>query len=181
MGDLNKMDLDSLAPALRSDYYVVFGASYVKGPLVDVLVENSCLNCHLGVSPYYRGASCNFWALADGRPDMVGGTVHLLTKGLDSGPMLYHAKPKPGAYDAFEFGMRAVEAVQRSVCDRIADGSIHAYTPMAQDKGREMRYSRYTDFTDEVAAKFLADPPSSESIRASLEQQDERLFSNLYT
>ena len=181
MGDLNQMDLDNLAPALRSDYYIVFGASYLKGPLVEVLVENSCLNCHLGVSPYYRGASCNFWALADGRPDMVGGTVHLLTKGLDSGPMLYHAKPKPWAYDAFELGMCAVEAVQHSVCDRIADGSIHEYVPMAQDKDKEMRYSRYTDFTDEVAAKFLADPPSPESIRASLEHQDMSLFSNLYT
>ena len=45
----------------------------------------------MGVSPYYRGNDCNFWALYDDNPHLVGATIHMLTKGLDSGPMLYHA------------------------------------------------------------------------------------------
>ena len=30
-GDLNKLEMNILDPALQSDYYVVFGSSYIKG------------------------------------------------------------------------------------------------------------------------------------------------------
>src|SRR5678815_2276252 len=62
MGDLSRLDLDSLAPALESDVFVVFGASYIQGALCDVLVERRAVNIHMGVSPQYRGSSTNFWA-----------------------------------------------------------------------------------------------------------------------
>ena len=70
---------------------MVFGSSYIKGELVDYLVKQKAINIHMGVSPYYRGCDCNFWALYDNNPHLVGATIHLLSKGLDSGPMLYHA------------------------------------------------------------------------------------------
>ena len=37
-GDLNKLDRNQLSDALQSDVYVVFGASYIKGWLIDFLV-----------------------------------------------------------------------------------------------------------------------------------------------
>lgn len=49
----------------------------------------------MGLSPYYRGTDCNFWALYDKKPQYVGATIHLLSKGIDSGPTLYHALSKP--------------------------------------------------------------------------------------
>jgi len=39
----------------------------------------------MGISPYYRGNDCNFWALNDNNPHLVGSTIHLLSKGLDNG------------------------------------------------------------------------------------------------
>src|SRR5690606_39404976 len=69
-----------LADALDSDVYVVFGASYIRGPLIDYLVARGAINIHMGVSPYYRGSSCNFWALYDGRPEYVGATIHKLSR-----------------------------------------------------------------------------------------------------
>ena len=54
-------------------------------------IKNKTLNIHMGISPYYRGTDCNFWALYDNNPHLVGATIHLLSKGLDSGAMLYHA------------------------------------------------------------------------------------------
>ena len=83
-GDLNALDIGLLAPALELDVYVVFGASYIKGPLVEFLVTHRAINIHMGVSPYYRGTSCNFWAVFDGNPDLVGATIHLLSRGLNS-------------------------------------------------------------------------------------------------
>ena len=61
--DLNKCSLTFLSDFLKSDIYVVFGSSYIKGELVDYLVKQKAINIHMGVSPYYRGTDCNFWAL----------------------------------------------------------------------------------------------------------------------
>ena len=38
----------------------------------------ACLNIHLGLSPYYRGAGTNFWPLVNGEPEYCGATIHFL-------------------------------------------------------------------------------------------------------
>ena len=38
-GDLNKLDINTLKPALQSDFYVVFGSSFIKGELIEFLVN----------------------------------------------------------------------------------------------------------------------------------------------
>jgi folate-dependent phosphoribosylglycinamide formyltransferase PurN len=154
-GDLNMVERRQLAAALESDAYVVFGSSFIKGWLADFLVSNKAVNIHMGVSPYFRGSSCNFWALYDGRPELVGSTIHLLSKGLDSGPMLYHALPSFDEDDPFRFTMKAVDAAQKSLVDHLASGDLFDMEPVAQDRTHEVRYSRNADFTDDVAAEYL--------------------------
>ena len=184
LGDLNEVSRETLAPALNSDLYVVFGTSFIKGWLIEFLVAHKCINLHLGVSPYMRGASCNFWALEIGRPDLVGGTAHLITKGLDSGPMLWHAKPSAsGDYDnAFEFTMSSVLAIHMSLVKYIESGQIWAFLEQSvkQDKSLEVRYSRRKDFNDQLAEKFLLSPTKTTFIREKLKEQDASLFLNLY-
>lgn len=155
-GDLNLLNKEQLQEALSSDLYVVFGASYIKGWLIDHLVNHKAINIHMGLSPYYRGSSCNFWALYDHKPEYVGSTIHLLSKGLDSGPMLYHAVPKLNNSSPFEFTMKSVEAAQQSLVERISTKEIFNYIPQQQDKTQEIRYTRNSDFTDLVAEEFLS-------------------------
>ena len=76
-GDLNRLDSTQLTDALHSDFYVVFGASYIKGWLIDFLVEYHAINIHMSLSPYYRGSSCNFWALYDNHPSYMGATIYI--------------------------------------------------------------------------------------------------------
>jgi methionyl-tRNA formyltransferase len=155
-GDLQFIERRQIEEALNSDVYVVFGSSYIKGWLVDYLVERRALNIHMGISPYYRGSSCNFWALYDARPEYVGATIHMLSKGLDSGPILYHALPTLKAQSPFEFTMGAVEAAQKSLVERIGSGEIKNFLPQVQNKQLEIRYTKNADFTDEVATEFLS-------------------------
>jgi hypothetical protein len=110
----------------------------------------------MGVSPYYRGSSCNFWALYDGNPDLVGATIHMLSRGLDSGKMLFHALPEPTVCDPFLLGMRAVRAAHNALAEEIAAGTLMNHPPEAQDKVLEIRYTRNSDFTDEVARDYLS-------------------------
>ncbi len=155
MGDLNLLRQDELAPCLDADVFVVFGASFIKGWLCDHLVERGAFNIHMGLSPYYRGSSCNFWAMYDARPHMVGATIHQLSSGLDSGPMLFHALPRYDGGDPFIYTMRAVAVAQDALSSRIADCSIFDLPAVPQDKSAQIRYSRNAEFTDEVAQEFL--------------------------
>ena len=154
--DLNKLDKNQLSDALQSDVYVVFGASYIKGWLIDFLVEHRAINIHMGLSPYYRGSSCNFWALCDNNPSYVGATIHLLSKGLDSGDMLFHCVPKLHSEDTpFDFTMRSVLIAQQGLVSAVDSELIFSAPTVKQDKSQEIRYSRNQDFTDEVAKEFL--------------------------
>jgi len=172
MGDLNLLEFSDLGPSLEADIFVVFGSSYIKRKLADFLVEHGAYNIHMGVSPYYRGSSTNFWALYDRRPGYVGATIHLLTSGLDSGPILFHALPPTEAIEPFLLGMRAVRAAHEGLVRALGDGKLAAMLPAEQDKTRELRYSRNVEFTDEVAAEYLGRLPSPQTIRQSLEARN---------
>jgi len=175
-GDINMLDLSILEPALTADIIVVFGAGYIRDELVERLIERRTLNIHLGVSPYYRGSSCNFWALLDRRPDLVGATVHYLDRGLDSGDILFHALPRAEKISPFVFGMKAVLAAHKSLVKRIADGSIFDIEPVKQDRSRELRYTRNADFTDEVASKYLDLTPTPGDILRGTRKRNEADF-----
>lgn len=174
--DLSRVDMKVLAPALASDVYIVFGASYIKGPLVTALIERRTINIHMGVSPYYRGANCNFWAMYDQRPEMVGATLHLLSAGLDSGPVIRHVFPKCQPVDAFVYGMLSVKAAHIAVEQGIADGSLLRLDAVAQDRSIELRYARNSEFTDERATEYLSRLPPPDELAARLATRQNSLF-----
>ena len=156
-GDLNNLTISQLKCSLESDLYIVFGSSYIKGWLVDFLIEQKAINIHMGLSPYYRGSSCNFWALYDRNPEYVGATIHYLSKGLDSGEILFHCVPKPiETEDIFNFSMRSVEVAQKSLIEVISEKNIFSLDTLKQDNTKEIRYSKIKDFTDSIANEFLS-------------------------
>ena len=154
LGDLNQCSINLFSDFLKSDVYVVFGSSYIKGELIEYLVKHKTINIHAGVSPYYRGCDCNFWALYDNNPHLVGATIHLLSKGLDSGPMLYHAMSNLKT-NPFEYTMSTIKSAFHSIAERIKDGSIFEIKPIAQNKIKEVRYSKKSEFSEKVVKEYL--------------------------
>ena len=153
-GDLNKCPIGLLSDFLKSDIYIAFGSSYIKGELIDFLVKQRAINIHAGVSPYYRGRDCNFWALYDDNPHLVGTTIHLLSKGLDSGPMLYHAMSNIKT-NPFEYTMSTIKSAFHSIAERIKDNSIFKINPVIQDKIKEIRYSKKNEFNEEIVKEYF--------------------------
>jgi len=168
-GDLNNLDGAALKPALDSDIYIVFGSSYIKGWLIDHLISNNAINIHMGISPYYRGSSCNFWALYDYNPHLMGATIHMLSKGLDSGKILYHVAPTTAnCSNPFDFTMMSVKSAHDSLITRLSNGDLNKYNPVKQNLNLEVRYARNSDFTDEVAKEFLDRKMTIEDIESLL-------------
>jgi methionyl-tRNA formyltransferase len=78
--------------AARPDVVLVFGTGILRQELLSAF-DGRIINIHLGLSPYYRGAGTNFWPLVNREPEYVGATIHYLDAGIDTGPMLAHARP----------------------------------------------------------------------------------------
>ena len=152
--ELEKCSLNSLSDFLNSDIFIVFGSSFIKKDLVNFLIDHKALNIHLGISPYYKGTDCNFWALFDNNPHLVGATIHLLSKGLDSGPILYHALSEIKE-DPFIYTMSAVKSAFESIAQKIENKTIFEHTPEIQDKSKEIKYSKKNEFNDEIIKKFF--------------------------
>ena len=152
--ELEKCSLNSLSDFLNSDIFIVFGSSFIKKDLVNFLIDHKALNIHLGISPYYRGTDCNFWALFDNNPHLVGATIHLLSKGLDSGQILYHALSEIKE-DPFIYTMSAVKSAFESIAQKIENKTIFEHTPEIQGKSKEIKYSKKNEFNDEVIKKFF--------------------------
>ena len=153
-GELNKLPLFYLEDFLKSDFYIVFGSSFIKGELVDFLIKKKAINIHAGLSPYYRGTDCNFWALYDDNPHLVGSTIHLLSKGLDSGPMLYHAMTNIKT-NPFVYTMSTIKSAFHSIAERIKDSSIFKIKPFNQDINKEVRYSKKSEFNEEIVKEYF--------------------------
>ncbi len=153
-GDLNQCSMNLLSDFLKSDVYLVFGSSYIKGKLIDFLVKQKAINIHAGVSPYYRGTDCNFWALYDGNPHLVGTSIHLLSKGLDSGPILYHAMSNLKS-NPFEYTMSTIKSAFHSIAERIEDGSIFKIKPLIQDKVKKVRYTKKIEFNEKIVNEYF--------------------------
>lgn len=152
--EINKLSLNDLKDYLKSDLYIVFGSSYIKGPLVDFLIQQKAINIHAGVSPYYRGSDCNFWALYDDNPHLVGSTIHLLSKGLDNGPILYHAMSNIKS-NPYEYTMSTIKSAFHSIVERIKNDSIFKIEPLVQIKSKEIRYSKKSDFDEGIVKKYF--------------------------
>jgi folate-dependent phosphoribosylglycinamide formyltransferase PurN len=154
--DINYLTREHLKETLNSDIYLVFGSSFIKGWLIDFLIEKRALNIHMGLSPYYRGSSCNFWAMYDSLPNYVGATIHYLSRGLDSGPIIFHSVPKFENEDPFLFTMKAVKNAQEDLVYFIKNRRHLDSDPVIQNRELQIRYTRNLDFTDEVARDFLS-------------------------
>ena len=177
MGDLNLVDMSVLKNSLQSDLFIVFGSSYIKGELIDYLISNRAINIHMGVSPYYRGSSCNFWAMKNRDFEYVGATIHMLTKGLDSGEMLFHALPsfEPNFFD---YTMRAVKAAHLGLIRLIKDDNLYDLKQIKQNKNLEISYTKHSDFDDKAAFDFLNSNIPLELFRQKIEDRDLSKFIN---
>lgn len=75
--------LDDLDPAL----VIVCGTRIIGGKTLRS-IRSPVVNYHAGVTPAYRGVHGGYWALVEGRPDLVGSTVHLVDEGIDTGGVI---------------------------------------------------------------------------------------------
>ena len=78
----------------------------------------------------------------------------MLSKGLDSGPMLYHAMSNIKT-NAFEYTMSTVKAAFHSIAEKIKDNSIFQMKPKIQNKDNKIRYTKKIEFNEKVIKNYF--------------------------
>ena len=87
--------------AQQPDVVVINGTRIIGKRVLDC-VEAPFINTHAGITPAYRGVHGGYWALAEGKPELAGVTVHYLDTGIDTGAVIAQALIHPGPEDNFE-------------------------------------------------------------------------------
>ncbi len=81
--------LKSFLPA--PSLYLYAGGGIIRDR--EFLLQNTVLNCHLGILPFDRGMGNVEAAIFEGRYGDIGCTVHRMTSDLDKGPILLRYRP----------------------------------------------------------------------------------------
>jgi len=169
-GDASGLELSVYGDALSAEAFVVFGASFLKGPIGQFLEDHRAINCHVGMSPYYRGAATTFWAVYDGNWKLNGATLHHLTSRLDGGDIICHALPtEDDVENGFEFTMKTVKAAHDALIEILSNGDVWRWVWRPQDITLQLRHCKKKDFTDEVAEEWLRRHYTSKEISVNLQ------------
>jgi methionyl-tRNA formyltransferase len=138
----------------RPDVVLVFGTGILREPLLSTF-KGRIINLHLGLSPYYRGAGTNFWPLVNREPEYVGATIHYLDAGIDTGPIIAHARPEMASGDGpHDVGNKAIVAAADALVHAAASHAAGGVSAVPQWGGGRL-YQR-KDFSADAVRKLYA-------------------------
>lgn len=104
---LNSQRIVDVINKYEPDIIVVMGTCLVSKKIIKS--AKVVLNIHTGLSPYYRGGASNFWPFINKDLDKFGVTIHLMTTGIDSGPIIYSEAIKFNLGDTYpEINCKAI-------------------------------------------------------------------------
>ena len=150
-GNLNSDKTLELIKQCSPDQIIIFGTSLLGTKFLD-LYPDQILNLHVGLSQFYRGSSCNFWPIYDLKPQLLGATVHFVSKRIDGGNIVIQDTIDLDKRDS-EFVLMTkpiilgtklmIEAIKRTNTDLANKGTL-------QNKGNLYQIK---DFTPEAIIK----------------------------
>jgi methionyl-tRNA formyltransferase len=131
--------LEALAPAV----VVVSGTRIISAATL-ASVRCPVINMHAGITPQYRGVHGGYWALVEGRRDLVGTTVHLVDTGIDTGPIIAQSTFAVTDRDSFATYpylhiASGLPALVGAVADALAGRKLEPREPLATDAPSTLR------------------------------------------
>jgi methionyl-tRNA formyltransferase len=83
---INSAETHEIIKEVNPDITMVMGTCLISKKTIE-----SCgyvVNLHTGLSPYYKGGNSNFWPIYHRYNNLTGYTLHEMTTGIDSGPII---------------------------------------------------------------------------------------------
>ncbi len=90
--ELNTFAGTTLLQSLSPDILITCRAPLLKNELIEI-PKWGAINVHYGIAPHYRGNDSLFWALYHRDYEHLGGCIHYLSPGVDTGNILAEVFP----------------------------------------------------------------------------------------
>jgi len=156
---VDQFDSDKTIDLIKSyspEFLINGGAGIFKKSLLDVA---SPVNAHPGLLPYYRGMDPVLWSVY--QKDPVGATVHIMTSGIDEGPIVSARQlPWKGAKSLLELRLQCMRWGSQLLAEYI--DNPNDYLLQEQDLSEGSYYSSFPDHLIEKAERNLLDYVSSD-------------------
>lgn len=99
--NLNSRDTLEMVRETWVDLIVSYGPERLSAEFIG-LARLGGINAHWGLTPMYRGMHTARFALLQGKPEWVGITIHKLDATLDTGDIIYQARPELKIGDSYK-------------------------------------------------------------------------------
>lgn len=91
--DINKVAVIDFIKEYKPDLVMVSGTSLLKGEILNIATNKGIINLHTGLSPYVKGGpNCTNWCIANNNMHLVGNTIMIIDRGIDSGRIITSEK-----------------------------------------------------------------------------------------
>ena len=97
---LSSQEARTLLQELKPDLLLVNGTRIISKKTLES-VSAPFVNIHTGITPAFRGVHGGYWAIATGRKDLFGTTIHYVDAGVDTGGIIEQVFTKPDNKDNF--------------------------------------------------------------------------------
>ena len=139
---VNSTQTQKILRDLAPDILCVYGTYIVSNATLSI-ASRVALNLHTGISPRYRGADCDFWALYNRELNFIGATVHECTANLDGGAIFGTATASldPGDSLGAVFGRCVIvgSTLYKRIVADLFDGRAINSAPQDLFKGKEYK------------------------------------------
>lgn len=90
----------SVIRELNPDLVLVNGTRIISKKTLES-VPATFINIHTGITPAFRGVHGGYWAIATGKKDLFGTTIHYVDTGVDTGEIIEQVFVEPPTHDNF--------------------------------------------------------------------------------
>ncbi|HEX6845569.1 MAG TPA: formyl transferase, partial [Chitinophagaceae bacterium] len=90
----------SLLQQLKPDLIIVNGTRIISKKTLES-VNATFINIHTGITPAFRGVHGGYWAVAKGKKNLFGTTIHYVDTGVDTGGIIEQVFVDPPKQDNF--------------------------------------------------------------------------------
>lgn len=141
----------ALIQGLNPDILFTSGAPILKEFIIRI-PKLAAINTHFGCSPFYRGNDTLFWALYSKDFNHLGGCLHYISKGVDTGNILVQVRPEIKQGDG-ELSLtlkisKMLALVSVKVLTILQNSQLLPTGKVQEEKGRNFKASERTIFVD---------------------------------
>lgn len=155
-GRINSEKIKDMILSYDIDLCFIFGTSLLKERIINAS-KHGCINIHTGLVQGYRGVDSSLWAIYNYEPEMVGVTVHHVTKGIDDGHVIIQSRTELSELDTVEsIFFKTCMLGFDTLCDNIEKIINFDYESTKVSKGKLYQNKNMTEDVKNVVEQSIS-------------------------